>query len=122
MIDPATGWSKLCTVSSIQADLVSNQVELAWLTMYLLPCKDKVDQENKLSAEFQTIIQAYYAMRVKTITSRNPQASSILERAHQIIDNTTHTFIVQDIVLDDENPWDGILASILLHTKQQYTL
>ena len=32
MIDPATGWVEIRAVSSARADLVANQVELAWLT------------------------------------------------------------------------------------------
>ena len=37
MIDPATGWIDTRTVWSAQADLVANQVELAWLTRYSSP-------------------------------------------------------------------------------------
>ena len=32
MIDPATVWIEIRTVPSARADLVANQVELAWLT------------------------------------------------------------------------------------------
>ena len=34
IIDPATGWIEIRTVPSAWADLVANQVELAWLTRY----------------------------------------------------------------------------------------
>ena len=37
MIDPATGWREIYTMSLARADLVANQVELAWLTRYPLP-------------------------------------------------------------------------------------
>ena len=47
------------------------------------------------------------------VTSRNPQANSILERVHQTIDNIIHTYKVQYMVLDDESPWDRILASTM---------
>ena len=73
------------------------------------------------------MIQAEYSITVKPITSRNPQAYSILERAHQTRANTIHTFKVQDMVLHDENPWDRILASTMfallatVHTTTQYT-
>ena len=33
MIDPATGWIEIREVDSARADLVANQVELAWLTI-----------------------------------------------------------------------------------------
>ena len=114
MIDAATGWIEICTVPSARADLVSNIVELPWLTRrYPLPSKVIVDCGNEFIAEFKTMIQANYGFTVKPITSRNLQANSILERIDQTIDNVIRTFKVQDMVLDDENPWDGILASTM---------
>ena len=82
MIDPATGWIEIRTVPSARADLVSNIVELVWITMYPLPSKVIVERGNEFSAEFETMIQANYGITVKPITSRNPQANSILERVH----------------------------------------
>ena len=32
MIYPATGWKEICSVPEARADLVANQVGLAWLT------------------------------------------------------------------------------------------
>ena len=49
----------------------------------------------------------------KPITSRNLQANAILERVHQTIGNILLTFKVQNMALDDENPWDGILTSTM---------
>ena len=73
------------------------------------------------------MIQADHGIKVKPIMSRNPQANSILERVHQTISNIIRILKVQDKVLDDENPWDGILASKIfalrgmVHTTTQYT-
>ena len=50
MIDPASGWIKICRVPSARTDLVSNVIELAWLTRYQLPTKVIV-----ILAEFKTI-------------------------------------------------------------------
>ena len=127
MIDPATGWIEIRTVPSARADLVANQVELAWLTRYPLPNKVIVDRGNEFLAEFREMITNDYGITVKPITSRNPQANAILERVHQTIGNILRTFKVQNMVLDDENPWDGILASTMfalratVHTTTQYT-
>ena len=90
---------------SARADLVSNQVDLAWLARYPLPSKVIVDSGHKL-AKFKTMIQANYGITVKPITLRNPKANSILEKVHQTIGDIICTFKVQDIVLNDENPWD----------------
>ena len=43
MIDPATGWIELYTVPSARAYLVSNIVEIVWLTRYSLPSNIIVD-------------------------------------------------------------------------------
>ena len=64
---------------------------------------------------------------VKSITSMNPQASVILVNTHKTIGNILRTFKVQNMVLNDKNPWDGILASTMsalratVHTTTQYT-
>ena len=127
MIDLATGWIEILTVPSACADLVSNIVELAWLTTYPLPSKVIVDRGNKMLAEFKIMIQADYSIRVKPSTSKNPQAYSSLERVHQTIVNIIRTFKTKDTVLDDDNPWDRILTSIMfalratVHTTTQYT-
>ena len=72
MIDPVTP----------RADIVSNIVELAWLTGYPPPSKVIVDCDKFLAA-FKSMIQADYGIMVKPITSRNTQANSILESVHQ---------------------------------------
>ena len=49
-------------------------------------------------------------------------------RVHQTIGNIIRTFKIQEMDLDDENPWGGILSSTMLailstvHTISQYTL
>ena len=113
MIDPGTGWIEIRIVPSARVDLVSNIAELAWLTRYPLPCKVIVDCGNEFLAAFKIMIQANYSITVKPFTSRNLKANSILERVHQTIGNIIRTFKVQDMVLNNENPWDGILASTM---------
>ena len=109
------------------ADLVANQVELAWLTRYPLPTKVIVDRGKEFMADFKSMIEKDYGIKVRPITTRNPQANAILERVHQTIGNIIRTFKVQDMVLDDDNPWDGILAATMfalrstVHTTTQHT-
>ena len=43
MIDPAMGRREICTVPLAQADLESNEVELAWHTRYPILSKNIVD-------------------------------------------------------------------------------
>ena len=117
MIDPAPVWIEIRTLPCSRVNLVLNQVELAWLTRYPPPSKNILDCGNEFLVEFKIMSQADYGIAVKPITPTNPQAYSILERAYQ-------TLIVQNRVLDDENTWDGILASTLalratVHTTTQ---
>ena len=44
MIDSATSWIETCSVPETRADLVADQVELAWLTRYPLHNKITVDK------------------------------------------------------------------------------
>ena len=116
----------MCTVLVAWTDLVANLVEPAWLTRYPLPNKIIVDRGNKLIAKFRNMINNDYGIRVKPIISRNPQANSILEQVHQTISNILHTFKLQDIKMDDDNPCYCILISTMLtlkdtvHKKTQY--
>ena len=127
MINPATAKIKICIEQSAQADLVANQVELAQLAHYPLPSKVIVDGRNEFLAEFREMIINANNKTVKLITSRNPQANAILERVHQTIGNILSIIKVQNMVLDDKNPCDGILASTMfdlrdiVHTSTQYT-
>ena len=50
-----------------------------------------------------------------------------MERVHQTIGNIIHTFKIQVVDLDKENPWEGILSSTMfavwftMHTTTQHT-
>ena len=86
-----------------------------------------MDRGNKFLAEFKTLIKDDYNITLKPITAQNPHANAILERVHQTIGNIIRTMKVQEMVLDDDNPWDGILASTLfalrvtVHTTTSFT-
>ena len=82
MIDLVTGWIEIRTVPSAPADLVANQVELTWLSHYLLPNEVLVDRKNEFLAQFREMITNDYGIKVKPISSRNPQVNAILERLH----------------------------------------
>ena len=58
---------------------------------------------------------------------RNPQANAIMERVHQTTGNIIRTFKIQEMDLDNENHWEGILSSTMfpirftVHTTLQLT-
>ena len=54
-----------------------------------------------------------YKIPCSSINRRNPQANVIVEREHQTIGNIIYTFAIQEIDLDNENPWEGIFSSTM---------
>jgi hypothetical protein len=117
MIDPATGWFEMRQISSKHAYVVANEVELAWLTRYPRPSIITYDRGSEFMAEFATMVKQDYGIRVKAITTRNPQANAILERIHATIGNIIRTHQVLDTELDEEDPWSGILAAAMYATR-----
>jgi hypothetical protein len=59
-----------------------------------------------------------YGLKLKPITTRNPQANAIIERVHQTIGNIIRTFNVQS--MDSDDPWTGILAATMFAVRATY--
>ena len=113
MIDPATGWFEMKQIETKRADIVANVVEQTWFTRYPWPTQVILDRGTEFMAEFATMIKEDYGIRRKPITTRNPQANSILERVHQTIGNMIRTFRAQEAELDEDDPWSGILSATM---------
>ena len=63
-----------------------------------------MESGREFMTEFFVMIENYYGIEIKRITTRNPQANSIIERAHQTLDDVLPTFQVQKIILDEDDP------------------
>ena len=113
MIEPATSWIEIRSVPETRGDLVANQIKLAWLTRYLLPNKITIDSGKEILAKFKTMMVYDYGIQCNFISVRNPQANAIVERLHHTIGNIIRAFKIQHIELDNENPWEGILLSLM---------
>ena len=78
-------------------------------------------------ADFADMIENDYGIDIKRITTKNPQVNSIIERAHQILGNVLYTFQLQQTILDEDDPWSGILTATMfamsstVHTTIQST-
>ncbi|MFM7543288.1 MAG: RNase H-like domain-containing protein [Ignavibacteria bacterium] len=110
MIDPATGWFEIASITTKRADVIANIIEQTWFTRYPWPSQVILDRGTEFMAEFTVMLENEYGVKKKPITKRNPQANSIVERVHQTLGNMIRTFSVQS--MDEENPWDGILAAV----------
>ena len=119
MIDPATGWFEIKEISSKDAATVAkNLVKLTWLTRYPWPTQITFDRGTKFMAEFAKMVRNDYGIKAKPITTRNPQANSIIERIHQTISNMIRTFCVHEAEIDKNDPWSGALWATMFATQE----
>jgi hypothetical protein len=86
MIDPATGWFEIAEIPSKRADYVSNVLEQTWFNRYPWPTEVVLDRGREFMAEVKDMLRDDYGVVRKPITTRNPQANSIVERAHKTLD------------------------------------
>jgi hypothetical protein len=128
MIDPVTGWFEIIDILSKRADYIANYLEIQWLSRYPWPTEIIMDRGNEFKAEVQQMLHEHYGIKRKLITVRNPQANSMVERAHK----TIHQIIdAQGLTgkkdLDKHFLWQGVLAAVrnamraTVHTTLQAT-
>jgi hypothetical protein len=85
MIDPATGWFEMEQIFNKTAAEVADICETTWFTRYPLPQRitlDRLDRGTEFMAEFAKMVKNDYGLKLKPITTRNPQANAIIERVH----------------------------------------
>ena len=112
MIDPVTGWFEIKEIPAKSADEVANVLEMAWFSRYPWPAEVIMDRGREFRAEVEKLLKDEYGIRRKLISTRNPQANSMVERAHQTIHNLLAT---QGIKSREDLPngtWDGILSAV----------
>ena len=120
MIDPATSWFEMRQIENRSATIIANIVEQTWLCRYPWPRRIIFDRGTEFMAEFIEMIKEDYGIAKKATTSRNTQDNSILERSHQIIGNMIKTFQIYNIDDLDNDPWSGILSSVMFGLKAKY--
>ena len=62
-----------------------------------------VDRDKEILADFKIMMINDYGIPCNSISVRNPQANTIMERANQTIGNITCIFKIQKMDLDNEN-------------------
>ena len=112
MIDPVTGWFEIAEIPSKSADDVANVLEQTWFTRYPWPTMVVLDRGKEFRAEVEQTLRDEYNIERRVITTRNPQANSMVERAHQTIHNL---IAVQGIKSSEDLPggtWNGVLSAV----------
>jgi hypothetical protein len=111
MIDPATGWFEIEQIQNETAAEVADTCKTTWFTQHPLPQRLTLDQSTEFMVEFAKIAKEDYGLKLKPITTRNPQANAIIERVHQTIGNIIRTFNVQAV--NEDHPWTGMLTATM---------
>ena len=91
MIDPATGWFEIASVSGKTPYQIATALEQTWLSRYPWPTEVVMDQGNEFATDVMQMLEDDYGVNRKRITTRNPQANSMVERAHQTVHNMIRT-------------------------------
>ena len=128
MIDPATGWFEICQYDDKRSVTVANIAEQEWFSRYPWPTQISFDRGSEfIGQDFKDMIKKDYGIKGKPITTRNPQANSVIERIHQVLANMVRTFELENKYLDKEDPWKSILGAVAfamrstIHTTTQST-
>ena len=128
MIDPTTGWFEIVEVPNKCADTIANLFEQEWLMQYPWPEEVIMDHGKEFMGEIIQLLHDEYGIKQHPITTHNPQANAMVERAHQMVHNLIRVQrIKQRSDLPEDDLWGGILAAIrfamrsTVHTTNQAT-
>ena len=76
-----------CIDLSEESRLRGNYLEMTWLTRYPWPTEIVLDRGSEFKLEVQDALKDECGINKKLITTRNPQANSMVERVHQTVHN-----------------------------------
>jgi transposase InsO family protein len=108
MIDPATGWFEICEIPKRDSFVAATTLEAVWLNRYPWPEQVVLDRGKEFMGEVKRMLKQDYGLIRRPITTRNPQANAMVERAHQ----TLHAMIRSRQVRDKRDlplGWTGVL-------------
>ena len=113
MIDPATNWFEIVRVDGRASMETATELELGWLNRYPLPTEVVLDRGTEFQGELQRMIRDDYNIKKKLITTRNPQANSMVERVHQTLHNHVRTLQMHLVPFDElTHAFDGYISAI----------
>ena len=115
MIDPVTGWFEMKSYNDGTPETITNLLEIAWLNRYPRPQTVIADRGGEFVGHFfERNLREEYGIKLKLITTANPQANAIVERVHQVIGNMLRAFDLEDCYLlpPPMDPLEGIISAI----------
>jgi len=112
MVDPATGFFEIVEIGQKTADVIANWLELHWLTRYPWPTEITMDKGKEFAREVSATLKNEHGVNEKIVTSRNPQANSMIERCHKTLHNMIRSAQIEDKRDPDEFfGFKGVLAA-----------
>ncbi len=81
-----------------------------WLARYPRPQYVGYDNGSEFKDVFHEMVQNY-GMRPARSTAYNPQSHGVIERVHQVVEDALRTFELEEVDLDDTNPWEPFLVA-----------
>ena len=115
MIDPVTGWFEMKSFDDGTPETITNLLEIAWLCRYPRPLVIIADRGGEFVGQFfEKNLKEEYGIKLKLITTANPQANAVVERIHQVIGNMLRSLDLEDCYLlpPPMDPLEGIIAAI----------
>ncbi len=112
MIDPATGWFEIVTIDNKTSNHIANKFEQTWLNRYPWPEQVQLDRGTEFMGAVSDMLFNDYGFKRKPITTRNPQANAMVERAHKTIHNMIRSQTVKDCDSLTDGSWDGVLGAV----------
>ena len=108
-VGPEHAWLK----DSGRADYVADLLERVWFNRYPWPTEVICDRGKEFIAEVINTLRDDYGITRKPITTRNPQANAMVERAHQTLGNMLRTQNFQRMAdIDLQDPFSGVLSAV----------
>ena len=119
IIDPATGWFEIAEANNKSAASIQDLFHNTWLARYPRPQFIVFDNGGEFKREFKQMCNNY-GIIAKPTTSHNPQANSIIERVHKVVNEMLRSFDLEKETLEEDNPFDYFLQSTAWAIRSTY--
>jgi transposase InsO family protein len=83
-----------------------------WLNCYLRPAEVILDRGTEFQVELRDLLVKEMGITQRLITTRNPQANSMVEQYHQTIQSMIATTNITSRASLPDGRWDGILGAV----------
>jgi hypothetical protein len=119
MIDPAAEWFEIVEANNKLAASIQDLFHNNWLAQY--PCHQFIvfDNGGKFKCEFKQMCNNY-GIIARPTTNHNPQANSIIEQVHKVVNEMLRSFDLEKENSEEDNPFDYFLQSTAWAIKSTY--